>query len=101
MKHGGSQRPRGKRKDCGRANSEGRRAGRAELTWAVAATMLSWWPKGRRRRFRGAGCRSRRNPNLQEESMKKMLLAALVLLPLVALASQRVMVNEEFTRVQG
>jgi hypothetical protein len=33
--------------------------------------------------------------------MKKMLLAALVLLPLVALASQRVMVNEEFTRVQG
>jgi hypothetical protein len=39
---------------------------------------------------------------LQEESMmKKMLLAALVLLPVLALASQRVMVNEEFTRVQG
>jgi len=33
--------------------------------------------------------------------MKKMLLAALVLLPVLALASQRVMVNEEFTRVQG
>lgn len=102
MKHGRSQRPRGRRQDGGLATSEGRRAGRAELTCAVAATMLSWWPKGRRRRFRGAGCRSRRNPNLQEESMmKKMLLAALVLLPLVALASQRVMVNEEFTRVQG
>jgi hypothetical protein len=32
---------------------------------------------------------------------KKMLLAALILLPALALASQRVMVNEEFTRVQG
>ena len=32
---------------------------------------------------------------------KKMLLAALILLPALVLASQRVMVNEEFTRVQG
>jgi len=32
---------------------------------------------------------------------KKLLLAALILLPVLALASQRVMVNEEFTKVQG
>ena len=32
---------------------------------------------------------------------KKTLLAALILLPALVLASQRVMVNEEFTRVQG
>ena len=29
--------------------------------------------------------------------MKKIMLAALILLPLLALGSQRVMVNEEFT----
>jgi len=32
---------------------------------------------------------------------KTLLLAALVMVPLFALASQRVMVNEEFTRVAG
>jgi hypothetical protein len=38
----------------------------------------------------------------EEDRMRKtFLLAALVLLPLVALASQRVMVNEEFTKVAG
>jgi hypothetical protein len=37
----------------------------------------------------------------EELMIKKMLLAALILLPALVLASQRVMVNEEFTRVQG
>jgi hypothetical protein len=32
---------------------------------------------------------------------KKLLLAAFILLPLLALGSQRVMVNEELTRAQG
>ena len=32
---------------------------------------------------------------------KKMLLVAFILLPVLALASQRVMVNEEFTTVSG